>query len=397
MLEVYEINLLQKLCEAVCNALTDKNLTGKKIIWFGHFSHFPGLSKLLKKQGIDITFVVDKSFSKRGMVIPFSNLIVFEPRQVIKKVLHECIVLTCLEDEVSFLQTLGLADDQIFLLPNAKTLLKSDVFVQEKLSGLSPIKHRELQIALFEILKTFRDFCDANNLRYLLSSGTFLGAVRHKGFIPWDDDVDIKMPYCDYVKFLDTFPKGGRYEALAWNISEAYVLPRGRVIDTHTFLLNDSMFVSTLQGISVSLLPISGYPEKERFIARKMERNGGLNEFWSAYYSLRGIPEADVLDMRKELVASMYDTPFDESEIVGASHILYTDNERRKDCIHPRSLFTETNLLEFEGEKFRAIADYDTYLKSKYGDDYMTLPPENKRRTHAIKAFWKKGKESCRQ
>ena len=81
----------------------------------------------------------------------------------------------------------------------------ADGILLEKTAGLKKIELREKQLVILEILKVFRDFCQAHRLRYFLAGGTLLGAVRHKGFIPWDEDADVYLPYCDYLRFINEF------------------------------------------------------------------------------------------------------------------------------------------------------------------------------------------------
>lgn len=79
-----------------------------------------------------------------------------------------------------------------------------------------PIGIEEVKKIQLNILRNFKKYCDENGLEYFLLAGTLLGAVRHKGYIPWDDDIDVAMPLPDYIKFLNSYPKDGKYRVTDW-------------------------------------------------------------------------------------------------------------------------------------------------------------------------------------
>ena len=94
----------------------------------------------------------------------------------------------------------------------------------------------ELKKTELDILRAIRDFCDAKGLKYFLCGGTLLGAVRHKGFIPWDDDIDIGMLRSDYETFIREFPDTGRYRVITYTNNKEYRNPYAKVVDTATVL-----------------------------------------------------------------------------------------------------------------------------------------------------------------
>ena len=119
---------------------------------------------------------------------------------------------------------------------------------------LSPLQNK-----LLEMFAWLSDFLDKNGLRYYAINGTFLGAVRHKGFIPWDDDIDIALPRCDYQKLIEllSFQKGkyvieypdGRTIDYPYNIAKVY--------DTSTTMI-ESLLMEVVRGVYIDVFPLDG-------------------------------------------------------------------------------------------------------------------------------------------
>ena len=118
---------------------------------------------------------------------------------------------------------------------------------------------------LVSILSEVHNFCDENNLKYFLPGGTLIGAVRHKGFIPWDDDIDIYMPRNDYEKFLCEFNKESeRYQVISLK-TDGYYLPFGKVIDTKTVLI-ENVDSDYKMGIYLDIFPLDNLSITKHFL-----------------------------------------------------------------------------------------------------------------------------------
>ena len=135
---------------------------------------------------------------------------------------------------------------------------------------------RKLQIS---ILLYVHEFCKKNNIRYSLSGGTLLGAVRHKGYIPWDDDIDIMMPRPDYERFVNEFNENRKdveYKVICSYNDSQFFQPFAKVVNTKTFLKETYKRPVAQMGVYIDVFPIDGLPNDEQkrekywnFIARQ--------------------------------------------------------------------------------------------------------------------------------
>lgn len=121
----------------------------------------------------------------------------------------------------------------------------------------------ELKFISYNILKFVADFCEINNIKYYLFAGTLLGAIRHEGFIPWDDDIDIAIPRDDYEKFIIEFDRNNdvNYKVLSIENSNKYYLPYAKVIDNRTLLFEDGKESMPI-GVFIDIFPLDSIPDK---------------------------------------------------------------------------------------------------------------------------------------
>ena len=121
----------------------------------------------------------------------------------------------------------------------------------------------EMRVIQLDILDKIHDYCEKHNLRYSLSGGSLLGAVRHKGFIPWDDDIDIMMPRPDYEKFFANFNgTHGELTAQYYRNDKSYFFFMGKVYNNHTIMIEEGP-CSSKTGVYVDVFPIDGLPETQ--------------------------------------------------------------------------------------------------------------------------------------
>lgn len=267
---------------------------------------------------------------------------------------------------------------------------------------MKPMQEGEIKAIELAILDAVADFCDAHGLRYYLAYGTLIGALRHKGFIPWDDDIDIQMPREDYNRLIASFDRECASPHLKL-IAPTDPLSRHayvKIIDTRTVKIErDFDYRRGPLGVDIDIFPLDGQPdaepEFERWYAKlqKLYWRYHFNNF-SPKGSLKrrlGVPFMKLVFNKKriqrqtERLHARY--PYEHSCFVGAVESCHNSKGNRA----PRALFEESVWVEFEGRRFKAPAGYDAILKNIYGS-YMELPPEEKRVTHHTgECYWKEG------
>ena len=209
---------------------------------------------------------------KRGcrdyeLIFPMADrkkVYIYPPNQIVDHQKEQVyIIASKYADEIKEqLLKMGVKDECIYTFKtNVKNGIKKQENVSSYIEQCRKIELREMQLLELKILKEFDSFCKKYNLRYFLSSGSLLGAIRHKGFIPWDDDIDVYMPYEDYLIFMEEYPAGGHYEAVDWKKNSSYFLPFGKLIDTNTYLLHPGYPIQGVMGVYIDIFPLAGYKE----------------------------------------------------------------------------------------------------------------------------------------
>lgn len=254
---------------------------------------------------------------------------------------------------------------------------------------------KQIQKIQLEMLEEVDRICKKCNIRYNIIAGTLLGAVRHGGFIPWDDDADVALLRPEYEKFrkackteLDT----SRFYFQDHRNTKGYRWGYGKLRRKNTLFLRENQeHMPYAQGIFIDVFPIDGVPDHyflrslknfECFCVRKIlwakvGKVADHNPLMRKWYSLLDkIPEQTVFRYYHIMIHNanrkntrmvrilMYPTPNDEWG-------------------YYRKWYENSKDIVFEGKVFRGIADYDSYLSFKFGS-YMELPPEEKRKVHPV-------------
>lgn len=260
---------------------------------------------------------------------------------------------------------------------------------------MNPLTLDEIKAIELDILKNIHEVCNRHGLRYYLSYGTLLGAVRHKGFIPWDDDIDIVMPREDYEKLLPLIGIETSYKSLIPG-EDDYYYEFAKVVDSTTYIPTNNIEPIKWNGVWVDIFPMDGFDEKNKKRHKMIYwlnriRVGAvyktmppcpsaiLKPFYYLFWKIsRMIGYKRVLKREIELSKRV---SYDNSKLVGFTAEIDALNNQ-----FPREWFEKTVQIPFEGHLFNAPAKYHEYLTYLYGD-YMQLPPEDKREAHCITAY----------
>lgn len=246
---------------------------------------------------------------------------------------------------------------------------------------------RALQLRELEILQAIDTLCRRHQIPYWLDSGTLLGAVRHGGFIPWDDDVDICMPLSDIPRFIEVAERELPDDLfLQTTTSDPTVrTPYPKVRCRRSLIVEpaDDFTLPYQKGLYVDIFPVIDYPRISPKLIRRLARGfGRANSILHRqhYYSWRSVAELFYFGFKRCCYQSLW---WLSERLCGKGEYCGTiiacsgnGNMHRRDQLYPLSS------ILFEGHNFPCPANSDAYLRDLFGD-YMQLPPEEQRVGHA--------------
>ena len=374
-------NAIKEFYSNLDTILLQDKMKDQKVVVFGTSKIAGMIISYLNDHEVNIDAIVDNDKTRQGKIV--FGLSVYSPQGYVKEKGTESIFLiaSAYQDEMSKqLTELGIKQDNIIRVIDLPKLMNDYSFVNR--TGRKEMTNADIKMHQFKILKHLKEVCDRHNLRYYLSAGTLLGAVRHKGFIPWDDDIDVYVELKDLKKLVDIMKKDPDYSLISFVDSEVdYYDEVSLMVDNHIICDTNHFPMQLSTGISIDIFALSGIPtdenERKEYVdtVRKLDQ-----ERWNKLYSVQECRKAT-----NQLVEYLEKYDYDKCSHVGCIMTPYFLRE-----MFSKEVFAEGTQLEFEGMMFRAPQKYDIYLKQIYGD-YMQLPPVEKRVAHHFfKAYYEK-------
>lgn len=253
---------------------------------------------------------------------------------------------------------------------------------------------KEIQQYQLELMTLVDNVCRKNNIHYYLISGSCLGAIRHKGFIPWDDDIDIGMFREDYEHFLRIFNSSfdqKKYFLQNEKTEKLFIPSLSRICILGTKL--EMPWIEHLKinkSIFMDIFPLDNVPDKEKDRKKQYQQLKFINKLLTyKIYTLSGNKYKDIL---KHIISSILKLiPLNYLKIKRENIITKFSKEKTmcvcsmgskygyKKHIMPRTVYGEAIELDFENHKFFFPQNYKYHLQHLFGDNYMNIPPTNKR------------------
>ena len=267
---------------------------------------------------------------------------------------------------------------------------------------------KELQTVSLEILNDIHDFCERNNIYYILCGGSLIGAIRHQGFIPWDDDIDIAMPRPDYEKFIHSYKSNKGYKLFSRQIEggEDVFVAFSRVCEMEKTFVDASLmpWSKYKTGLWIDVMPLEGANRKEIIEQKRYKK---AYQFWHrtifCRYALLNVSMTTEWLMKlkiifckiffknrfhfvDKLIQLCKECDYEKSNFF--TDLAITHYGMRE--YNPKSYLENRILVQFEDFHFYIPSGYDGWLRHIYGD-YMQLPPESEQiQKHNVnKYYWK--------
>jgi len=259
----------------------------------------------------------------------------------------------------------------------------------------------KLHAADMKIVKKIIDICDKNGLLYYALGGTMLGAVRHKGFIPWDDDIDLGMPRKDYELFLKTAPAllDKNFKIVNYKTDSDYHYYITRIQDVDTKVVETRYeHEGRYSHVSVDIFPIDGSPNNKLLRRIFYFRILSHRAMMSLHYKngidpdrKRGFMEKTLLAFMKILPTDKMFNAYNQKEIIDQILKKYDMwkstvsgnimGAYRTVEMVPTEWYGKEAFYQFEDIQIRGLKEFDKYLSHLYGD-YMKMPPKDSRKVH---------------
>ena len=249
-----------------------------------------------------------------------------------------------------------------------------------------------LHAVQLEIMDEIHRICVKNNIEYFLDSGSALGAVRHRGFIPWDDDIDVGMFRNEYDKFIDCckYDLSSQFVLQTIETDPAFYKYSAKIRKLNTFFPEEVSGGLKYQGIFIDIFPFDYLSDDKdsaikeihrgRFLFKTItnHRGGALSPRWShrVFHYIQQIIPLLYLERKYHEHCVKHNSKPTHSLTCYSYKMSLT-----KDLVFDKTMLTPVKLMKFEDREYFVMENYDSYLKTMFGD-YMKLPSESDREIH---------------
>lgn len=266
--------------------------------------------------------------------------------------------------------------------------------------------NRKMQIAELKIAKKFVEICEKNNLRYFMLGGTLLGAVRHEGFIPWDDDMDFGMPRDDYEKFIKLLKNNDNFglsiNHYQFNDSHDYQL---KIESKEVRIIDASTKTSKEKNVWIDILPLDGMPNNSLYrrihslkllSLRALYKISHLSSNVAEKNPYRTRTEQLIIDVAKFLslenmlnerkMLTLIDTNLKKYKYNDSFYVVNFMGAYKLKEMFPKKIYDDSFLYSFEDMKLVGPKNFDVVLSQLYGD-YMTPPSDEDKNKHSTEVI----------
>ena len=275
---------------------------------------------------------------------------------------------------------------------------------------MKKIELNEQKKIMIELLEYFDRICRENNIKYSLIGGSLIGAIRHKGIIPWDDDIDVILSKSEYLKLIQILENmnDSRYKLLTINNCRGYNFPFPKLVDKRTFVVEPRLLNQIKEyGIFIDIFSYSNTSNSEKIRIKDFKKIKLLNSMMSRTkldFKNDGFKQ-NFLRLNKNILSKIIgyrniikflNNIYNKYNNVDTDYVVsnwpvYNIN---KEVQKSKNIIEYTD-VEFENMKIMIFKNYDEILRTTFGD-YMQLPPENQRKAHGLIAYWRDNDENAK-
>lgn len=357
--------------------ISEGKLENKKIILFGAAVPSAKIKDFLESKNYTISAIIDNNKEKSGTL--FYDIPVYSPEERLETFDNDIIVFIAsshYKEMSRQLETMGyLPEKHIVDIIHFDDLEKR---IKKTINQYHMLSLKEIQQEEFKILCHIKNICKQNNIPYFLSGGTLLGAVRHKGFIPWDDDIDIAVPYTDYPRLIKLILQDGKYNLINDETCDLFRWGYSKVC--HKDILGQQIGFPVLSpiGLFIDIFPIYSLPDNEYEYKELILENEKL-KIMLKDECIFHLERDKFYELKKRLIALWHTVGYKRTKRVMRTCVGVAGYFKEEFVSY--KAYEESIEMEFCGELFSVPSGYDEILKALYGD-YWKLPPEEKRKSH---------------